>query len=337
MITRSDVARRAGVSVATVSNFVSKKKFVSPELALKVEKAIKELDYHPNLIARSLSTKKTYHVGIIVNNIANSYYGEIAQGMSQAARKVGYTVSIFFTGDNPEENVATSIQRNLDGLFIATNGALFTDDQVKSMLANDIVFVNCLTPGVGSIVTFDYGSAIRQMVSTLAQNGHRHIGFLSGMSKNLPNFIRYQSFLRALEEHHLPSLEQHIIDGEAPYRTDQWEGYQAMQKLLAASPRVTAVFCLNDLMAMGALKAIREAGLRVPEDISIIGCDDMFFDEFMQPALSTLRVPKMEMGKQAMLQLIRQMKGGEREDVVLEVEFIARDSIGKAPGSSHES
>ena len=331
MTTRKDVAKLAGVSVATVSHVLSKKKYVSPELVEKVENVIRELNYQPNIIARSLSTKKTHHVGIIVNNIANTYYSEIALGMSKVASDHGYTVSIYFVGDDPQKYATSAIQRQLDGLFIATNGEFFTTEQMKKMLSANMVFVNSVMPGVGSTVSFDYGNGVEKMMNHLVELNHQRIGFLCGIPKSTPNFLRYKSFIRLLQKHQLPVLEECIIESEAPYRTDQNDGYIAMKKLLKTNSRITAVFCLNDPMALGAMKAIREEGLRIPQDISVVGCDDQFFASCIEPALTTLSVPKEEMGRQAMIQLLKQMDTGEKDDIILGVDFIVRDSTGPAP------
>lgn len=331
MATRKDVAIAAGVSVATVSHVINKNKYVSDELKIRVEEAIRKLDYKPSFIARSLSTKKTYQVGIIVNDISNSYYCEIAMGMSEIAYKNGYTVSIYFTGSDSNKFVADAIQRQLDGLFVATNGEYFTEEQVEAMRANNMVFVNSLVPNIGSTVTFDYGAAIEKMMDYLVANNHKNIGFLCGMPKTMLYFIRYERFIKALQERNLPVLQQCIIENENPYSSDQNDGYIAMKKLLKADTRVTAVFCLNDLMALGAMRAIREEGLRIPEDISVIGCDDVFFASCVEPTLTTLSVPKKEMGREAMRQLLNQMKNGKMEDILLDVGFVVRESTGPAP------
>lgn len=333
MATRKDVAKKAGVSVATVSNVINKNKYVSDELIVRVKEAINYFDYQPNIIARSLSTKKTYHVGIIVNNVTNSYYGEIALGMSKVASVYGYTVSIYFTLDDSDKHVTSVIQRQLDGLFIATNGDFFTNSQIKTMLDKNIVFVNSVMPGAGSTVTFDYFNAVDKMIKYLADNNHRHIGFLCGMPKNMLNFIRYKAFVKSLQKYDLPVLDNCIIESEEPYGTTPNDGYIAMKKLLNTCNNVTAVFCLNDLMALGAMKAIREAGLKIPQDISVVGCDDVFFTSCIDPALTTLSVQKEEMGKEAMIQLLNQMNKGTKEDVLLDVDFVIRDSTGPAPSN----
>ncbi len=321
-MTRKDVAKRAGVSEATVSHVVNNSKYVSEELALRVRKAIAELDYRPNIIARSLMTKTTKHVAIVVSDIKNPYYAEITEGMQEVAASKGYLVSLLRYGDNNKDAELVDLAyRHIDGVFLATT-RINTFDVAKKFIEQGIAVV--------LDIAVDYSGAIDTMIKYLTELGHRRIAFLSGLSLSGPEDPRYLEFVKGLKKWSVLPDPKLIIDGVVPYYTTINSGYEAMNRLLKAHTDVTAVFALNDLMAIGAMRAVRDAGLKVPGDISVVGCDDIFLADSVDPALTTLRVPKLDMGRNAMYQLIHQIKEKKHESVVVKAEFIIRNSTGIA-------
>ncbi len=332
MATRNDVAIRAGVSVATVSHVINNNKYVSPELKEKVNEAIRVLNYKPNMVARSLVTKITKHVGIIVNDITNPYYGEIAQGMEEIAHKNGYIVSLCLASGASESYLASIKQRQMDGIFMATTrNEDFKKEQFQNLVESGIAVVN--GHGVGSEVNFEYKKAINNLVKYLADMGHKKIGYLSGISLDLPGNDRYLLYKEALKKNGIEFEKAWAVDGVYPYKTDNRSGYEAMNRLLKRDTRVTAVITTNDYMAFGAIKAIREAGLRIPGDISIAGCDDVFLAECVEPPLTTIRVPKKEMGRQAMYMLLSAINEKKISSFVLEADLVIRDSTGPVKGA----
>ncbi len=329
MATRADVAVKAGVSVATVSHVINKTKFVSPELKEKVDEAIRILNYRPNMVARSLVTKMTKHVGIVVNDITNPYYGEIAQGMEVVAHKHGYIVSLCLASGDSDSYLASIRQRQMDGIFMATTrNEGFTREHFQNLVDSGIAVVN--GRGVGSEVGFAYKKAINNLVKYLADMGHRRISYLSGVSLSLPGNDRYLLYKEALVKNGLEFDEDLVVDGIYPYRTDHRSGYEAMNQLLSRDTRVTAVITTNDYMAFGAMKAAREAGVRIPEDISVTGCDDVFLAECIEPPLTTIRVPKKEMGRQAMYMLLSAINEKKNSVLMLEADLVIRGSTGPA-------
>lgn len=330
MATRSDVARIAGVSDATVSHVINGTKYVSEELKQKVEDAIRKLNYRPNMVARGLVTKSTKHVGLLVNDITNPHYGGIAQGMEEVAQKNGFMVSLFMPSGDPDFYFNNIIQRQMDGLYIATTSRnTFTEEQIRKLQEAGMTIVGSPYGGTSSVY-FDYFPAVNNLIKYLADLGHRRIGFLSGLSISRYPDTRYSYFIDCIRKYGLDDDPDLIVDGYYPYDTTHRSGYEAMQILLARETRVTAVFATNDLMAIGAVKAARDAGLRVPDDISVAGCDDIFLTECVDPPLTTLRSDTMEMGRVAMGIIINELKEKKHTKVKLDMDLIIRGSTGPA-------
>ena len=327
MATRYDVAKISGVSVATVSHVVNNTKYVSPELKEKVLEAINKLNYKPNIVARSLVTKSTKHVGILVNDITNPYYGEIARGMEEIAQQNGYMVSLCLASGDADHYFSSIMQRQMDGLFIATTRNKFTREQMQQLKDMNVKIVNDQY-SIGSKVMFDYSDAVDNLIKYFADMGHKRVGFLSGLDSKTHGDDRYENYKKAIKKYGLDSDENLVIEGMYPYNTDFSSGYEAMKKLLASVTRVTAVMTTNDYMAFGAMKAIKEAGLRIPEDISIAGCDDIFLSECFDPQLTTIRVPKTEMGRQAMYLILNEIYGKTTADIMLVADLVIRNSTG---------
>lgn len=328
MATRADVAQKAGVSSATVSHVINNTKYVSPELKERVEAAIKELNYQPNMMARNLATRQSKHVGILVNDITNPYYGEIAQGMEEVAQKNGYMVSLFFAAGNAEDYCKNILQRKLDGIFFTTTKNPFSPQHINLFHEAGIALVNA-SADLGSSLGPDYAMAIDSLIKYLSDLGHTRIGFLSGLS-TISQDLRFTSYLKMLEKYGLEADRALIVDGEFPYETTHRSGYAAMQALLPRETGVTAVLALNDLMAFGAIKAIREAGLSVPQDVSVVGCDDIFLTECIDPPLTTLCIRKKELGRQAMNIILNELNEKATANVMVGVDLIIRGSTGPA-------
>lgn len=325
--TRQDVAIRAGVSVATVSHVVNNSKHVSSELKHKVEDAIKFLNYRPNIIARSLKTKTTKHVGILVEDPSNPYFGEIAKGMEEVARQYGYLVSLCIIGGDLNHYFSDIIQRQMDGLFFATENRGFSAENIRKFHENGIQLVN---DGIyGSVISFNYADAVNKLMKYFYELGHKRIGFIYGNPDIIRNDPRLQEYMHSVKEFGLEDDRSLVCDGGYPYGNNYQNGYRSMKKLLSLSEKPTAVFAINDIMAIGAIKAINEAGLSIPDDISLAGCDDIYLSECINPALTTIRAQKNEMGRQGMLLLLRQIEENKLENVCIDMELVIRQSTGK--------
>lgn len=328
--TREDVAKMAGVSVATVSHVINNTKYVSQELREKVIEAVRFYNYKPNMVARSLTTKRSNHIGIIVNDITNPYYGEIAQGMEEIAHKHGYIVSLCLASGESESYITSILERQMDGIFMATTRSYdFTRKHIESLVHSGVALVN--DPyGIGSVIKFNYKTAMDNLMSYLAGLGHKRVAYLSGIPLKSTGDQRFSLYEEGVEKYGLVSDENLVVEGMYPYSTNHRAGYDAMNILLSRNTRVTAVLTTNDYMAFGAMKAIKKTGLRIPEDISVAGCDDIILAEYTDPPLTTIRVPKKEMGRQAMYIILNEINEKKHYTKIIDTDLVIRESTGPA-------
>ena len=323
-VIRKDVALLAGVSGTTVSHVLNGTKAVTPEVRQRVLAAAKELNYHPSLVARGLVTKETKQIAILVKSLQNPYYSAIHEGIQRVATKEGYLVSVLSTQNSPAQNMQTMLARGLDGVIIASTSSLreFEDFLTPS---GPMAFVNA------EVASHFYREAVFAMVRAFHDLGHRRIAFLSGLSVKKPAHYRYYDFMDALHTYGMECEEALLVDGDGT--TDEQSGYRAADTLLKRGVRFTAVFAANDLMALGAMKRFWEAGLRIPEDISICGCDDIFAASYTTPPLATLQSHAVTLGEYLMYQLLEKMQP-ERinplSDKQIHAEFVLRESMGPA-------
>lgn len=328
MSKRKEVALAAGVSEATVSHVINGTKYVSPELTMRVRKAIEEKGYRLNHAARCLATNRSGHLALIVNNLKNPRYAEVSEAMQGQARARGYIVSTIDINlfNFTEDAVFDLISRNIDGVFLAT----YIDSMepaVRRAYEHGIKIISGISR-FGKVLDVEYKNAIRDMVSCLAGLGHRRIAYLSGYSIKESSHEKYENFLDAMKEQGLLADKELIVDGQPPFVADMDAGYHAMKELLGRTRDFTAVFAVNDLVAIGAMKALREQELRVPGDVSVVGCDNIQFSAYMQPELATIRVPKAEMGRLAADMLCDIINGIPCEDAILTAKFQPGGTIG---------
>lgn len=320
-VTRKDVAKMANVSVATVSYVINNTKNVTPEVRKRVLDAVEALNYHPNLLAKSLTTKETRHVAMLVDNLQNPHYGKLMKGVQQTAEREGYIVSLLSTAYSTKEAMRELVSRGVDGVILALSGYIIRD------------FSNLNLPTVyeTSSLQTSYRQAIFDMVKYFQEQGHTRIAFLSGLPLTDTPHVRYHDFVNAMHYYHLDIYEELIIDGTGT--TDEEAGYQAVSRLLEQTTDFTALFAVNDLMAIGALKRLWEAGLRVPEDISVVGCDGISCSAYTIPPLSTIQTHSFQLGEALMLQLISKIhpeRGLSQTKQIIQAEFVKRESVGKA-------
>lgn len=322
MATRKDVADYAKVSVATVSYVVNHTKNVTPEVRARVEEAIKELDYRPNMIARGLAMKQTQHVAMFVNNLKNPYYSEMLAGAQTVASEHGYIVSIIMIDYSNQEEILKLAARGVDGVIVATASS----DETAQLIGNSIPFAKC-----GDYVDIDYRPAIYDSVKALRDHGHKKIAYLSGLKMNNRTHIRYTFVKDALERNGLVCDPLLMIDGDERENTDEEAGREAVRKLIASGEKFTAILALNDLMALGAITELHECGLSVPEDVSVTGCDDIQISQFCVPKLSTIDVSSFEIGSLLMKQLLGMIEHRRIEERTVTAVYIERESVGDCP------
>ena len=285
-----DVAQRAGVSIATVSRAVNHISTVNPELAQRVWKAIEEVGYLPNTQARALVSGRSRMLGLIVSEITNPFFPELVQEFENLAVAQGYEVLIGSTNYDPartESLMRRLLQRNVDGVAVMTFGV--EEELVKKLVEREfpLVFVDAAPdlPNI-HILKVNYAEGIRQGVQHLAALGHRSVAFISGpLSQRSPK-ARRDAFIKSMAELGLKAPPEHLVEGSHTLEG----GITAMERLIALPELPTAVMCSNDMTAIGALHALYRTTHRVPEDISVIGFDDIHLTQFMLPPLTTVQM-----------------------------------------------
>lgn len=316
------------MSIATVSRVINNRGSVDPETAARVRAAINELGYVPNSTAKALVSGRSHILGIVVSDITNPFFPDIIQAFEGAAIQHGYeilTVSSHYDAGRMEQCIYRLIQRSVEGVAIITSEFDPVIIGKLTTLGVPTVFLDVgIVSRFVSNIRIDYEGGIRQAVSHLLQLGHRRIAFISGPEKLKSANIRKQAFLRSLHEASLSDdliVEgNHAIDG----------GLEAMSTLVERRP--TAVLCSNDLTAIGAMRGIRRAGLSVPNDVSVVGFDDIQLSRFTDPPLTTVRLARAEIGVAAFQALVRTQNGNEFTGVEKQIEttLVVRESTAPA-------
>ncbi|MDR7434139.1 MAG: LacI family DNA-binding transcriptional regulator [Armatimonadota bacterium] len=309
-VTIRDVARQAGVSVKTVSRVINGDGPVREATRQRVQAVIEALHYRPNAVARSLVTRRTMALGLLIADVINPFFPEVVRGVEDAAKVAGYTVLLGNTDEDPvqeERYLALMQERQVDGLVLSGSRA---EEEVLRQAADSGFWMALINravhhPRILSILV-DNADATAQATSYLIQKGHRRIAYLLGPSRAEAARLRFEGYRRALREHGIPFRPAYVVQ-EIP-RIEG--GRKAMRTLLALPSPPTAVVAYNDLMAIGAIEAVQEAGGRVPDDVAVIGFDDILLAAYTIPPLTTVRVPKYEMGYKAAAALIDTIKIG---------------------------
>ena len=298
-MTITAVARRAGVSIATVSRVINGSTKVTPQTAEQVQLAIKELNFYPDTNARALGTGRSCLYGLIISDITNPFFPELVKAFEDVAVEHGQDVLIANTDYDPkrmEHCVSRMLQRKVDGVAIMTSEMDERLVEVFSHRRVPLVFLDAAhVPANVSSIRIDYALGVASALEHLVSLGHKRVGFISGPLSLHSAQMRKQAFESVMKQRKLPVAEHLLQSGN--HRADG--GYKAMLLILKGKPTPTAVFCSNDLTAIGAMGAIHEHGLRVPEDISIIGYDDILLSGYTRPALTTLAISRKEIAKTA--------------------------------------
>ncbi|HEX9371342.1 MAG TPA: LacI family DNA-binding transcriptional regulator [Roseiflexaceae bacterium] len=334
MSTISDVAKRAGVSTMTVSRVVNNSGYISQETRERVERAIAELGYVPNALARYLRFKQTKTIALILTDITNPFFTTIARGVEDAARDQGFSV-IFCNTDESEteqtEYLQLLLQRQVDGFLLVP--ASDSDESIAALRARGVPVVlldRRLSVGEFDSVRCDSVQGAYELVHHLLALGHTRIAVLSGSKAVSTAVDRVAGYTRAMCEAGIGE-DQHLVFYD---RFTQGDGYRMAQRALAASPRPTAIFAANNFIAFGAIRAIQEADLRIPEDISIVTFDDLPQLWVMDPFLTVVTQPAYEIGHKATELLLDRLAGEgpvETREIMLPAELIVRKSSGPPP------
>lgn len=329
-VTIYDVAREAGVSMATVSRVVNNNPNVKPQTRKKVFEAIERLGYRPNAVARGLASKKTTTVGVVIPDISNSIFSEVARGIEDIANMYHYNI-ILCNADKKKEKeirvINTLLEKQVDGLLFM--GGAITDEHIQAFKTATVPVVLCATTdesGTIPSVDIDHQAAAFDAVNLLIQYGHRNIGMISGTLQDPSNGnARYLGYKQALEKAGIPFNEDYVRIGNYKYES----GIEVTKYFLELPNRPTAIFVANDEMAIGAVHSIQDAGLRVPEDISVISVDNVRMASMVRPQLTTVAQPMYDIGAVSMRLLTKLMNKEtvEQPKVILPHEVIIRESV----------
>ena len=325
-----DVSREARVSVFTVSAVVNHKSHVGKKLRERVEAAIRKLNYRPNLLARSLAKQKTHTIGMIVPDIANPFFPMVVRGAEDAAQKRGYNLLLCNSDDTQEKEESALellLSKRVDGILL-TKAACDISPPLRQMMQEmkvPIVLVMRTYPKISkdAIITDDYRGAY-EAVSHLARAGRKRIGLIGGPRKISNGKARWEGFRDALKANDLPYDPALVIEGD--YRIES--GYRGGNLLLSHRP--DGVYVANYLMTVGLLKAAEEMGLRCPEDFGLVSFDDYPWLGIFRPKLTTVELPKYELGQEAVELLLDRIAGADGPGVLkkLQPELRVRESCG---------
>ena len=335
MATIKDVAKRAGVSTTTVSHVINHTRFVAENTCKAVWEAINELHYSPSAVARSLKVNNTKTIGLLSTSLEAPYFAEIIEVIEKKCFAHGYTL-ILGNADNDltkqRAYLSMMAQKRVDGLLVMC--AEYPQDLLKMLEENRNI----------PMVVMDWGVQRGDFTDTILDNafqggymagrylidrGHRDIGCIPGQMERNTGGGRLSGFLKALSEAGITLRDEWRVQGDF----EPESGYLAIQQILAQPQRPTAVFCGGDIMAMGALCAADEAGLRVPQDISIIGYDNVRNSRYFTPALTTVHQPKTELGEKALEMLFDRIVNKREQSQTIEVypKLIERRSVADGP------
>jgi DNA-binding LacI/PurR family transcriptional regulator len=332
------VAKRAGVSTATVSRVMNGTANVSPETAERVRNAVEALGFYPDINARALGSGRSGLYGLIISDITNPYFPELVKAFEDIAVEHGQDVLIANTDYDPkrmEMCVIRMLQRRVDGVAIMTSE--MEDRLIRTLGKRQIpmIFMDTAAGGRGaSTVNVDYTGGVTEAMQYLFELGHQKIAFISGPLTLFSARSRAEAFKAAMREHGVKLRPGWLQEGD--HRVEG--GHHAMKRILESGTLPTAVLGSNDLTAIGAMGAIHESGLDIPGDISVVGFDDIELSGYTLPALTTLHVPRRELASTAFRALFQgretaTSKGGRKRKHVITTKLVVRGSTGPAPAN----
>ncbi|MBE2223073.1 MAG: LacI family DNA-binding transcriptional regulator [Anaerolineae bacterium] len=337
--TIADVAKVAGVSKATVSRVLSGNyEYMRPNTRTKVENAIEKLGYRPSSVARSLTSNRTNTAAILVSDVGNPFYADVIHGVEDVAFKGHYDVFLCNTNYDLDRGLAfirSLVDKRVDGVMIMSSS--MSDLWLAELSKNNVpaVVLDWEVKAAGanvSTIGFDYSAGIQTAVDHLIALGHQHLVHVSGPLQLQTARDRRNAFWSALAKHGIPIESAPVIEGDLQIAG----GRQAIEKIMGLSPRPTAVFTANDMTAIGLIAAARAKGIEVPRDLSVIGLDDIWLAEQLDPPLTTVGIPGYELGQLTMQMLFDLLDAsGERPATPvrrqIETSLVVRQSTAVVP------
>ncbi|MFT8709897.1 MAG: catabolite control protein A [Sporolactobacillus sp.] len=313
-----DVAREAGVSMATVSRVVNGNPNVKPTTRKKVSEAIKRLGYRPNAVARGLASKKTTTVGVIIPDISSVFFSELARGIEDFATMYNYNIILCNSDQNKDKEIRliqTLLGKQVDGIVFM--GGKIADEHIDEFTNSPVPVVLAATVDKKNkiaSVNIDYNQAVYEAVSHFIDGGHRKIGFIDGpLDVPVNGKDRMEGYKRALEAHDLPYEESLVSVGDYTYES----GKEAMAQFLEQEIKPTAVYVASDEMAIGAIHEIQDRGQSVPQDVEIISSENTRLVQMVRPTLSSIAEPTYDIGAVAMRLLTKLMNNEKVENATV--------------------
>ncbi|GAC1482438.1 MAG: substrate-binding domain-containing protein [Ktedonobacteraceae bacterium] len=308
-----DIARAAGVSHSTVSRALHNSKLISVEVRERIQQLAREMGYTPNAIARSLQNRQTNTVGLVVTSIADPFFSDIVKGVDEVAQSVGFSIVLSISHNDPDQEMSiieTLHQRRVDGIIVAASRISSVHQKRLSHIHVPTVLINSQAESQNGLlhwVAVDDSVGARLAVQHLLQLRHRKIGYIGIESRPKSNRQRLLGYQQTLQAANIAYQEDWIALCYDSACEDGIAGQELLPGLIDAG--VSAVFCYNDMVAIGALRACRERSIAVPGECSIVGFDDITMVDYVVPPLTTIHQPKVKMGRQAMEMLLDLLHG----------------------------
>lgn len=337
--TIKDVAHAAGVSVTTVSNVLNGRTEAMAEDTLqRIQQTIQQLNYRPSRVARSLVTQQTATLGVIISEIDTPLFLQALNHIETIARRAEYHILLATTAEHLDDEaqiIDLLLEKQVDGIIYLSTSVYAKTDFLEGLppSAPPVVLVNRTTPFAGRFdrVNFDHLNGMTAVMDHLAQLGHCHIAHLLGPEDRASTHERLNGYRQGLARHNLPYRDDYVKSGDFEQDWRLWQ--ESTLALLNVSPRPTAIIGANDRVAAVAMRTAQNAGLRVPQDVSIVGVDNQAFCNYLNPALTSVKLPVVEAGKLATNLLLERVAGHRRktEHNVLPCLLVPRESSGVAP------
>ena len=326
-----DIARLAGVSHSTVSRALRNSPLIPQKTAERIQRIAREKGYSASAVARSLVTRKTHTIGVVVTSIADPFNGEVVEGLEETANRNGYSVILATSQADPEREIAVvrSFQeRRVDGIVVASSRVGSLHMNVLGEMNIPIVLLNNQSPGafVHSVTIDNFDGAL-QATKHLIGLGHRRVGYIGDRLGLQSDTERLKGYRKALTQAHLPFDKELVVHGDGKTLGAREAATRLIGPQVPKHLRATAVFCYNDMSALGLMEAAETEGIEIPRDLSIVGFDDLFFATQLRPPLTTVRQPKREIGERAMDQLLALLRGTPTENrTLIQGELVVRRS-----------
>lgn len=327
-VTIKDIANIASVSHTTVSRALNDSPLINPETRNRIKSIAKELNYSPNFSAKSLVLDKSYNIGLFFSTITKGtsahFFHDVVKGVNHIIKD---KYSLVVKGIDDYQNYNMINKNNFDGIIVMTQSTkdnAFIYRVLEKNIPTVVLNREIEEPNLINILSDDKKGAYKA-VKHLIDNGHRKIAIVEGQEGFKSTHERKEGYLEALMDNNVSITKSFIVKGNY----DLESGYRAMKELLSLEDVPTAVFCSNDDMAVGAMKALGEKGIRVPEDMSLIGFDDNVFSSYLTPALTTIKRPIEKISQEGALKLIQLIEGKEvsKETIYLKTELVQRESV----------